>query len=232
MAGRKDRAIEHRDQQIPPGLILPAKSGDQGQSNDIDDVDRHHGAHRAGGVDLSPLLNVLRQCAAESAVRDIDAGVAKDQQAVGDIHIDRLGTIRPGGMCPEGQHQNDSGQGCADEQPGTVTAPAGLGAVAETADQGIVDGVPKPGNQHQKGNRSHRDAAYVRVEDHKEVAHEHPAEIASHVAEAISYLADQRNLYVCLLRHIFTRHDQPSFTMRTTAFTMFALSVTLLSIAF
>ena len=232
MAGRKDRAIEYRDQQIPPGLIFPAKCGDQGQGNDIDDVDRHHSAHRAGGIDLRPLLNVLRQRAAEGAVRDIDAGIAEDQQAVGDIHIDRLGPVGPGGMRPEGQHQDDGGQGCADEQPGTVAAPAGLGTVAEAADQGIIDGVPKPGNQHQKGNRSHRDAAYVRIEDHEEIAHEHPAEITAHITEAIGDFADQRDFYVRLLRRFFTRHDQPSFAMRTTAFTMFALSATLLSIAF
>ena len=232
MAGGEDTAIENRHQQIALGLIIPAKGGNQGQRDNIDDVDRHHGAHRAGGVDLCPLLNVLGQRAAEGPIGDIDAGVPAYQKAVGDIHIDRLGPVGPVGVCPEGQDQDNGCQGRADEQPGAVTAPAGVGAVAETADNGVVDGVPKPGDQHQQRYRCHRNGAYVCVEDHQEIAHEHPAEITAHIPEAVSDFADKRDLYVHILGGFVRFHPQPSPAIRTTALTILALSATLRSMAF
>jgi hypothetical protein len=93
VADGENRTVQHRDQQIPLGLVFSAKSGDQGQGDDIDDVDGDHGAHGAGGIDLSALLNILGQRPAQGAIGDVNAGVTQYQQAVGDVHIHRFGRI-------------------------------------------------------------------------------------------------------------------------------------------
>ena len=158
---------------VTPGLISLAEQSDQGQGDHVDNVDGDHGAYGAGGVDLRPLLNILGQCAAQSSVRDVHAGVPQDQNAVSNIHIYGFGRVGPGGMRPKGQYQHKGCQGRANEKPGAVAAPAALGAVTQRTDQRVIDGVPKPGDQHKGRDGGHRDAADVCIEDHQEIANKH-----------------------------------------------------------
>ena len=46
------------------------------------------------------------------------------------------------GVCPEREHEYDGCYGSAEEQPWTEASPAGVGLVGESADDGVVDGVP------------------------------------------------------------------------------------------
>lgn len=195
----KDAAIENGEQKIPPGLISLAKQGNQGQGDHVDDIDGDHGAHGAGGIDLCPLLDVLCQRAAQGTAGNIDAGVPQDQNAVGNVHIYGFGRVRPGGMGPKRQHQHKGRQGRAEKKPGTVAAPATLSAVTERTDQRVIDGIPKPGDQHQGGNGGHRDAAHIRVKDHQKIANKHPAEVAAYIAKAIRQLAEERNFDIGFL---------------------------------
>ena len=95
-----------------------------------------------------------------------------------------------------------------------------------------MEGVPETGEEHQQGNRRHGDAAHVGVEDHEEVAYEHPAEVTAHVAKTVGDLADEGDFDVGVLLGRVDGHAQPSFAIFTTALTMLALSDTLLSMAF
>lgn len=61
-------------------------------------------------------------------------------------------------MGPEGERQDEGCQRSADERPGAVTSPAGIGAVAEAANEG---GVPQAGEEHQQGHRRFDDVGLV-----------------------------------------------------------------------
>lgn len=61
-------------------------------------------------------------------------------------------------MGPEGERQDEGCQRSADERPGAVTSPAGIGAVAEAANEG---GVPEAGEEHQQGHRRFDDVGLV-----------------------------------------------------------------------
>ena len=59
-----------------------------------------------------------------------------------------------------------------------------------------VTGAPKRshGRKHQCGYGAHADAEHVGVENHEEVAYEHPTEVASYIAHTIGKLADERHV--------------------------------------
>lgn len=81
--------------------------------------------------------------------------------------------------------------GAPEEQPWAESSPSGVGLIGKCADDGVVDGVPESGNKHQGCYGTHADSEHIGVENHEEVAHEHPTEVAAHIAHAIGELTDE-----------------------------------------
>lgn len=89
----EDTAVKDGHQKISPCCIITAKSRDQRQGDDVDDIDGDHGTDGAGGVDFRTLLDVLGQGAAERTIRDVHASIAQNQYTVSNVHIQALGTV-------------------------------------------------------------------------------------------------------------------------------------------
>ena len=153
MTEGEDTAVKDGHQKISPCCIITAKSRDQRQGDDVDDIDGDHGTDGAGGVDFRTLLDVL-------------------------------------------------GQGAAERQ---------------RTDHGVIDGIPEAGDQHQEGHCRHADAADIGVKNHQEVANEHPAEVAAHIAHAVSDFTDQRDfdVRILLFRLCCVTHTARSFLLLT-----------------
>ena len=94
-------------------------------------------------------------------------------------------------MRPEGQHQNKGRQRRRYQQPRAEPAPACMGAVAELADDRIIDGVPETTDKHQYRYGTHADTKGIGIENHEKVADKHPAEVATYISHAIGKLAQQ-----------------------------------------
>ena len=120
-------------------------------------------------------------------------------------------------MRPERQHEHHSSCRRAEQQPWTVASPAGTGTVAQRTDHGVIDGIPEAGDQHQEGHCRHADAADIGVKNHQEVANEHPAEVAAHIAHAVSDFTDQRDfdVRILLFRLCCVTHTARSFLLLT-----------------
>lgn len=97
-------------------------------------------------------------------------------------------------MCPEGEYQHEGCDRCSEEQPRAETSPTGMCLVGEGADDRVVDGIPKTGNEHQGSYGTHADSEHISIEYHEEVTHEHPTEVASHIAHSVGEFADEGNL--------------------------------------
>ena len=52
----------------------------------------------------------------------------------------------------------------------------------QPSDDRIVDGVPKPGKQHQSRHCTHSNSKNIRIKNHQEISHKHPTEITPHIA--------------------------------------------------
>ena len=239
MTGRKDTSVNDRDEKISPLVISASESRDQRHRDDIDHTDGDHRAHRAECIDLRAFLDILGHRAAECSVWNINAGVSQHKDTVCNCHVNDLCGVRPVRMRPERHNEHKRCQGRRDQEPWAVPPPPRMRLVAQSSDDRIVDGVPEPGEEHQGRHRSHADAEHIGVEYHQKISHEHPAEIASHVAHAVCDLADQRHLHICIsLSHSFpTLLPAPaasypcsfssSAQMRMTALTISALLFTL-----
>ena len=194
VAGGEDDAVEYCHSQITIFGIACAKPADEWNGYDVDYSDGHHGAHRTAGVELSSFIHVLCHGSAECAVRQVHAGISQYQDAVGYCHIDNLGGLAPFRMCPEGEYQYQCCDRSSEEQPWAESSPSGVGLVGKCADDGVVDGVPESGYKHQGCYGTHADSEHIGVENHEEVAYEHPTEVAAHIAHAIGELTDEGNL--------------------------------------
>ena len=93
MTEGEDTAVKDGHQKISPCCIITAKSRDQRQGDDVDDIDGNHGTDGAGGVDFRTLLDVLGQGAAERTIRDVHASIAQNQYTVSNVHIQALSTV-------------------------------------------------------------------------------------------------------------------------------------------
>ena len=129
MAGSKNDAIEDGNSQVAVLDIALAKVLYQGYGNDVNDTNGNHRTDGATGIQGSSLINILRHGSAQRSVWQVDAGIASNQDAVGDGHVDNLGCLRPLGMGPEGEHQYQSRKRGTKQQPRTEPAPTGLGLV-------------------------------------------------------------------------------------------------------
>ena len=97
-------------------------------------------------------------------------------------------------MRPEREYENEGRYGSAEEKPRTKASPARVGLVGKCSDDRVVHGIPDARYEHQCGYGAHADAEHVGVENHEEVAYEHPTEVASYIAHAIGKLADERHV--------------------------------------
>ena len=199
MAGGEDDAIEHSHGEIAIFGVAGTKPADEWHGYDVDYADGHHRAYRAAGVEFGSLVDILCHGSAESAIRQVDAGIAQYQDAVGHCHVDDLGGLAPFGVCPEGEYQHQCRDRGSEEQPWAESSPASMGLVGECADDWVVDSIPESGYKHQGGYSAHADSKHVCVEYHEEVAYKHPTEVAAHVAHAIGELADEGNFTLCIV---------------------------------
>ena len=97
-------------------------------------------------------------------------------------------------MGPEGEYQYQCRDRSSEEQPWAESSPSGVGLIGKCADDGVVDGVPESGHKHQGCYGTHADSEHIGVENHEEIAHEHPTEVAAHIAHTIGELTDEGNL--------------------------------------
>ena len=193
MAGGEDNAIYYSYCQIAELCVALAKECYERHGYDIQHTDGNHCAHRAACIELSSLVNVLCHSSAECAVRQVDASVAKHQDAVGHSHIHNLCSLAPVGVCPESEHEYDGCYGCSEQKPRAEASPACVGLVGKGSDDRIVHGIPYSRYKHKCGYGAHSDAKHVGVENHEEVAYEHPTEVAAYIAHSIGNLADERH---------------------------------------
>jgi len=68
-----------------------------------------------------------------------------------------------------------------------------VGLVGKGSDDRVVHGIPYSRYEHKCSHRAHSDAKHVGVENHEEVAYEHPTEVAAYIAHSIGNLADERH---------------------------------------
>ena len=205
MAGRKDASVNSRHQKISPFIISAAKGRNQRNRDNVDNADGDHCADGTKRIDFGPLFYILCHGAAQRPIGNIHAGITQHQNTVSNCHINNLYRRRPVRMGPECQHQYNGCKGRSNQQPGTVSSPSGMGFVTQPSDDRIVDGVPKPGKQHQSRHCTHSNSKNIRIKNHQEISHKHPTEITPHIAHAVSNFADQRHFYIC----IFLFHCHP-----------------------
>ena len=185
MARGEYGAVEHRHGEVGRSGRLSAEGVDERKRDDVDDADCDHSRERTRRVEARALVDVLRHRAAERSVRKVDARVAQDEKRIRRVHVGGLRAVAPVGMRPERQRENNGGQRRAEGEPRTEPAPTRARLVGEKPDKRIVHRVPHARDEHQRRHGGHRDAEDVRVEEHEEVPHEHPREVASDVAEAV-----------------------------------------------
>ena len=143
MTGSKNRTIKYSYQQITTLIAAAAQFGNQGQCDNIDNTDGNHGTDGTEGINFCTFFNVLCHSTTESSIWNIDTGITQYQDTIGYGHIHYFGSAAPVRMSPEGNHQHNCSQRCCNEQPGTITSPASIGSVGQTAYNGIIDSVPE-----------------------------------------------------------------------------------------
>ena len=191
MAGGEYYTIYYSYCQIAELCVALAQECNERHGYDIQHTDGNHRAHRTACVELSSLVNVLCHSSAECAVRQVDASVAKHQDAVGNSHIHNLCSLAPVWMRPECEHKYNSCNRSSEQKPRTETSPTCVGLVGKGSDDRVVHGIPYSRYEHKCGYCAHSDAKNVGVENHKEVANEHPTEVAAYIAHSIGNLADE-----------------------------------------
>ena len=72
---------------IAHGGVSAAQRGDHGNDDDADSGDGDVSQGDTHGGEFGPFIGILGQDAGHCTVGDIDAGVAENQQAVGEIHV-------------------------------------------------------------------------------------------------------------------------------------------------
>ena len=82
MAGGEDDAVYDGHGQIAELCVALAEECHERHGDDVKDADGYHCAHRAAGVELGTLVDVLCHRYAECAVRQIDAGISEHQNSV------------------------------------------------------------------------------------------------------------------------------------------------------
>ena len=143
VAQGKDASVNNGYQEISPSVAARAQRFNQRHRYDIDDSNGNHGCHGPEGINLRTLLYVLGHGPAQGPVRDIDAGISQNQNAVCNTHVHNLGCTVPARMGPEGQYQNNGCQGRRHKKPGPVSPPSGMGPVGQASDDGVINSVPK-----------------------------------------------------------------------------------------
>ena len=105
VASGEDQAINHGYGEITLLRVVIAQPTDQGDSDDVNHPDGDHGTDRAAGVQLRPLVDVLRHGSTEGAVGQVHTGISQYQEAVGNGHINDLRRLAPLGMSPKGERE-------------------------------------------------------------------------------------------------------------------------------
>ena len=123
--------------------------------------DKAHGigAYHAERRELVLLVVIIGHHAQQRAVRHVDGSVNGHHEQIERVGIDALAHGTEVGSVKQQCEDESQGDGTEDE-PGTIGAPARLGAVGQTAHQGVGDHVKHARDEHQRcrvGNREAKD---------------------------------------------------------------------------
>ena len=175
------------DEQLTAGIVVLViyQQGQQDHNGDL-------GTHSA---DTPPLgqggaaCRVVGNAALHGAVGHIHAGVRHAPQTVnaqahGDLYpVGRTGCINEQGNAGQQQHR------AGPLDPGLkFTVLAGFGGIAQTADDGVVDGVKNFAQQNENGKVLGIDLHTGDIEQHQVAVNERKAHIAAKVAKGIADL--------------------------------------------
>ena len=149
--------------------------------DDAADLCEHHPV----AVHAGAFQRIIGHHAGQRAVGNIDRRVEQHQQVIGGPCPNQLAPRAEVGR-GEGQHEDHGQRHAQPNQIGTEAPPLCFRPVGHGTDEEVPESIGKAGEQEHRARGHGGDAEDVSVEEHDEIHHERPHEVAGSVAEAVA----------------------------------------------
>ena len=180
-AGQRTRRGQGAEDHAEDGVLVLGAPADH--FLEVREGKQRHEAHCIGtdhpvGGELVLLVVIGRHHAEQRAVGHVDGGIGHHHQQIEGIGID----AHPGRAQVrriEQQGEDDAQRNGAENQPGTIGAPAGLGTVGDGAHQRVRHHIEQARHQHEGGGIGDREAEDIGKEQREGDGHHFPGDAAS-----------------------------------------------------